>query len=116
MTDNINVAEIICRALEEGKGADIKTLSAVRQSGGLFSWVVIVTANSPRHAAALSARVRRELKQAGAHPRRAESSPEKLWILVDAGDAVLHIMQQETRAHYNLESLWGFEEEDSGES
>lgn len=107
----MNAAAIICSALEEGKGADIKTVAAVRQSGGLFSCIIIATANSPRHAAALAARVRRALKTAGIAPRRAESSEEKSWILVDAGDAIAHIMRQEARDRYDLENLWGFEEE-----
>ena len=107
----MNSAEIIRAALEEGKGGDIKTIAAARQSGGMFSHLVIATANSPRHAAALAVRVRRALKESGAAPKRAESSAEKSWILVDAGDAIAHIMQKDARALYDLESLWSFEEE-----
>ena len=107
----MNAADIIRGALEEGKAADIKIVAAERQSCGMFSQIVIATANSPRHAAALEARVRRALKDAGIAPRRAEGMAEKSWILVDAGDVVAHIMRQEARAHYDLENLWGFEEE-----
>lgn len=107
----MTAAEVIRAALEEGKGADIKTVAAARQSGGLFSQMVIATANSPRHAAALASRVRRALKEAGIAPRRAESSGEKSWILVDAGDAIAHIMRREARESYDLENLWDFEEE-----
>ncbi|MGI9298052.1 MAG: ribosome silencing factor [Gammaproteobacteria bacterium] len=107
----MNAAEIIRVALEEGKGVDIKIIAATRQSGGLFSYMIIATANSPRHAAALASRVRRALKIAGGAPKRAESSAEKSWILVDAGDAVAHIMLREARARYDLENLWCFEED-----
>ena len=104
-------AEVILRALEEGKGADIKVVSALRQSGGLFARMIIATANSPRHAAALAGRVRRALKDAGLPRGHTESSPERAWYLVDAGDTVAHIMQPEARALYDLEGLWDFEEE-----
>lgn len=107
----MNAAEIIRIALEEGKGADIKTIAAEKQSGGLFSHFIIATANSPRHAAALASRVRRALKAADIAPKRAESSAEKSWILVDAGDAVAHIMSKDARVRYDLENLWGFEED-----
>lgn len=108
----MNAAEVICQALEDGKGANIKTLPAAKQSGGLFESMVIATANSPRHAAALAERARRALKAAGFTPARTESSAEKEWLLIDAGATVAHIMQEEARIRYDLENLWGFEEEE----
>ncbi|MBE8158710.1 MAG: RsfS/YbeB/iojap family protein, partial [Betaproteobacteria bacterium] len=60
----MNTTEVILRALEDGKGADIKMFAAAGQSGGMFERAVIATANSPRHAAALAERVRRALKTA----------------------------------------------------
>lgn len=107
----MNAAEIIRIALEDGKGADIKIMEVERQSGGMFSRIIIATANSSRHAGALSVRVRKALKAGGITPKRAESSPEKSWVLVDAGDTIAHIMQQEARELYDLEGLWDFEED-----
>lgn len=107
---NPTPVEIICAVLEDGKAADIKVIPASRQSGGLFSYMIIATANSPRHASALASRVRKALKQAGFAPRRAESAGEKSWTLIDAGDAIIHIMRKEAREEYNLEDLWDFEE------
>ena len=108
----MNAAEVICQSLEDGKADNIKTLPVVRQSGGLFESMIIATANSPRHAAALAERARRALKAAGYAPARTESSAEKEWLLIDAGETVAHIMQAEARARYDLENLWGFEEEE----
>ena len=98
----------IVAVLEEGKAADIVSLETARQSGGLFDRMIVATANSPRHAAALTRRVARALKEIGA-PRRVEETAEREWSLIDAGSAVVHVMQSEARARYNLEELWGFE-------
>ncbi|MGI9305820.1 MAG: ribosome silencing factor [Gammaproteobacteria bacterium] len=109
----MNADEVILRALEEGKGEDIKSFAAARQSGGLFERMIIATANSPRHAAALAERVRRALKDAGLPCGRAEISAEKEWLLVDAETAVAHIMQRDARGRYDLENLWDFEGEEN---
>lgn len=108
----MNAGEVILHALEEGKGEDIKIFAAAAQSGGLFERMIIATANSPRHAAALSERVRRALKTAGLPRGHMEkSAQQEAWFLVDAGAVVAHIMLAETRALYDLENLWDFEEE-----
>ena len=96
--------------LEEGKASDIAALETDRQSGGLFSHMVVATASSSRHGAALVRRLTRALKAAG-YPRAVEESDEREWSLVDAGAVVAHVMQPEARARYNLEGLWGFEKD-----
>lgn len=118
MSASESAVAILQTALSDGKGADIRTLQVGRQSGGLFSWMIIATANSPRHAAALAERARLALKEAGLPCGHREGGRENvrdgygeeaMWILVDAGDVVVHIMQDEARTLYDLESLWGFE-------
>ncbi|MGU9952245.1 MAG: ribosome silencing factor [Gammaproteobacteria bacterium WSBS_2016_MAG_OTU1] len=106
-----DITTIIQQALEDGKGSDITTLAVANQSGGLFDWMIIVTANSPRHAVALSERVRLAVKESGRPQGHSEISDEKAWVLVDSGEAITHIMQPDARILYDLESLWGFEEE-----
>ena len=107
-TFTVDLSARIVAVLEEGKAADIVSLETARQSGGLFDRMIVATANSPRHAAALTRRVARALKEIGA-PRRVEETAEREWSLIDAGSAVVHVMQSEARARYNLEELWGFE-------
>lgn len=101
---------LVMSVLEEGKAADISALDTARQSGGLFSHMVVATASSSRHAAALTRRLTRALKEAG-YSRTVEESSEREWCLVDAGSVVAHVLQPEARARYNLEGLWGFEGE-----
>lgn len=106
----MSATDIIEQSLQDGKGMDIKILFVAHQSGGLFERMIIATANSPRHVAALAERARVALKTAGLPPGHIETSAEKSWILVDAGEVIAHIMVAEMREIYDLESLWGFEE------
>lgn len=99
--------ELIRSALNNGKGADLTVLPVERQSSGLFSHMVIVTALSSRHVAALAARTLKALKNGGYQKPSLEASDD--WTLIDCGAIVVQIMQEEARQHYRLEELWGFE-------
>lgn len=104
-----NMLEIIKTALNEGQASDLVALSARQQSSGLFSWMVIVTAGSSRHAAALTTRTLKALKNAGQKKAAVEASESGEWTLIDCGDVIVQIMQEKAREHYRLEELWGFE-------
>ena len=108
-----DLPRLVVAVLEEGQAADIAVLETDRQSGGLFSHMIVATASSARHASALTRRLTRALKEAG-FARRVEESAEREWSLVDAGAVVTHVMQAEARARYNLEGLWGFEKDAEG--
>ena len=99
-------------ALADGQADNVTTLPALKQSGGLFSHIVIATANSSRHAQALAQRALRALKNAGHKNKTVEGEKGGDWALIDCGDVVLHIMQEEARDKYRLEALWTFEDAD----
>jgi ribosome-associated protein len=92
-------------ALEDIKARDITVLD-VHQLTSLYDTLVIATAESSRQVKALSEHVREALKAAGAKIIGVEGEQSGEWVLVDAGDIVVHIMQPATRAYYNLEELW----------
>ena len=109
--DSDNLLDLVREILADGKGGELIALPAAKQSGGLFGWIVMVTASSARHASALAERLLRGLKNAGLKNCAVEKSDDSSWILIDAGGVIVHVMLAETRAHYNLESLWKFEED-----
>lgn len=92
-------------ALEDIKARDITVLD-VRKLTSLYDTLIIATAESSRQVKALSEHVREALKAAGAAIIGIEGEQTGEWVLVDAGDIVVHIMQPATRAYYNLEELW----------
>jgi ribosome-associated protein len=92
-------------ALQDIKARDITVLD-VRKLTSLCDTLIIATAESTRQVKALAQHVREALKTAGASIIGVEGEQTGEWVLVDAGDIIVHIMQPATRAYYNLEELW----------
>jgi ribosome-associated protein len=97
--------EVAIAALEDIKARDIEVID-VRPQTSLYDTMVIASADSNRQVKALANHVREKLKQAGAPILGVEGENVGEWILVDAGDIVVHVMQPAVRAYYNLEELW----------
>jgi ribosome-associated protein len=92
-------------ALEDIKARDITVLD-VRKLTSLYDTMIIASAESNRQVKALANHVRDRLKQNGATIIGVEGEQTGEWVLVDAGEIVVHIMQPAVRAYYNLEELW----------
>jgi ribosome-associated protein len=92
-------------ALEDIKARDILVLD-VRKLTAIVDTLVIASAESARQAKALAHHVRDKLKEAGADIIGVEGEDGGEWVLVDAGDIVVHVMQPAVRSYYNLEELW----------
>ena len=92
-------------ALDDIKARDVTVLD-VRKLTSLFDTMVIATGESPRQVKALARHVRDKLAEIGAPIVGVEGEESGEWVLVDAGDIVVHIMQPDVRAYYNLEELW----------
>ncbi len=97
--------KVALAALEDIKARQITVLD-VRKLTSLYDTLIIATAESSRQVKALSEHVRDALKAAGAAIIGVEGEQSGEWVLVDAGDLVVHIMQPAARAYYNLEELW----------
>ncbi len=92
-------------ALEDIKARDIAVLD-VRKLTSLYDTLIIASADSARQVKALALHVRDRLKEGGATIVGVEGEDVGEWVLVDAGDIVVHVMQPAVRTYYNLEELW----------
>ena len=99
------LAKVAVSALEDIKAHDITVLD-VRKLTSLADTLVIASADSNRQVKALAHHVRDKLKEAGATIVGVEGEESAEWVLVDAGDIIVHVMQPAVRAYYNLEELW----------
>jgi ribosome-associated protein len=97
---------VVVDALDDIKAQDIQVFNTTGQTE-LFDRVVVATATSNRQTRALASHVRDQVKAAGGHVISIEGEESGEWVLVDLGDAVVHIMQPAIRAYYRLEELWG---------
>ncbi|MGF1528617.1 MAG: ribosome silencing factor [Candidatus Competibacterales bacterium] len=105
--------ETIVAALEDLKAVDIRVLD-VADVAGFTDLMIIASGNSSRQVKALADRVVERCKGAGVPPLGVEGEREGEWVLVDLGDAVVHIMNPQIREFYNLEKLWSAGEGRSG--
>ena len=105
MRRNNRLEKIAVTALEDIKARDITVLD-VRKLTSLYDTLIIASADSNRQVKALAQHVRDRLKEAGAPIIGVEGEDSAEWVLVDAGDLVVHIMQPAVRTYYNLEELW----------
>jgi len=92
-------------ALEDKKAHDIRAFD-VRRLTSLYDTLVIASGDSNRQVRALAHHVRDELKGIGARILGVEGDEGGEWVLVDAGDIVVHVMQPAVRSYYDLEELW----------
>jgi ribosome-associated protein len=97
---------VVVDALDDIKAQDIRVFNTTGQTE-LFDRVIIATGTSNRQTRSLAAHVREKVKEAGGSVISVEGSDTGEWVLVDLGDAVVHIMQPAIRAYYNLEEIWG---------
>ena len=96
----------IVDGLEDVKAQDIQVFDTEHLSA-LFERVIIASGTSNRQTKALAASVRDAVRDAGFEKPRVEGEVNGEWIIVDCGQAVVHVMQPTFRQYYNLEELWG---------
>jgi ribosome-associated protein len=97
---------VIVDALEDVKAQDIKVFNTSHLTA-LFDRVVVASGTSNRQTKSLASSVREGVKEAGGDIVSTEGEDIGEWVLVDCGDAIVHILQPALRQYYNLEEIWG---------
>lgn len=99
------VLDVARTALEDLKAVDLRELD-VRSLTPYMDTLLICTGTSNRHVQSLARTVVEKAKEKGFQPRGVEGMSEGEWVLVDLDSVVVHVMQAQTRAFYQLEKLW----------
>ncbi len=95
----------LAEAASDAKGLDIRVLD-LRELTSFTSFFVIVSATSDRHARALASAAEEAAREVGDRPLGTEGEERGRWVLVDFGDVVFHVFQEDAREFYSLERLW----------
>ena len=98
--------QLIETSLADGKAIDPVTIDLTGKTS-IADAMVIATGSSGRHVASMADNLLERLKAAGLGGLGAEGRGQSEWILIDAGDVVVHLFKAELRAFYDLEKLWG---------
>jgi ribosome-associated protein len=103
--DPAALLELILRSLEDDKAQDVVTIDLAGKSSMADS-MVVASGRSHRHVSAVADHLQRRLKEAGLGKVRVEGLPQCDWVLIDAGDVIVHLFRPEVREFYNLEKMW----------
>lgn len=98
-------------AVTDAKAQNVKVLS-VKHLTSVTDHLIICSGTSNRHMRHLAEEAIKCLREAGLEILNTEGMDSNDWIIVDAGDAVLHVMSEEARDFYQLEGLWDIAESD----
>lgn len=97
--------DIALASLDESKAEDIVTIDVAGKST-LADHMIVATGRSNRHVGAIADRLVEDLGRVGVKGIRVEGLPHCDWVLLDAGDLIIHVFRPEVRQFYNLEKMW----------
>ena len=99
-------ARAILAALDDLKAEDVTVIDLVGKTS-IADLMIIASGRSTTQVGALADRVEKAVKGAGAPTPKIEGVPACDWVLIDAGDIIVHLFRPEVRQFYNLEKMWG---------
>jgi len=103
--DAKETVRLILASLDNMKAEDTVTIDLTGKSS-IADTLVVASGRSNRHVGALADHVLKDLDEAGVPGLRVEGMPHCDWVLIDAGDVIVHVFRPEVRAFYNLEKMW----------
>ena len=105
MTTEKQMAQLVCRALDEKKGRDIKVID-IHDVSVIADYFVIASGSNQNKVQAMVDNVEEQLGRAGFEPKQVEGVRNSSWILMDYGDVIVHVFDEENRLFYDLERIW----------
>ena len=97
----------IMRSLEDDQVVDLMTIPLAGKTT-IADHMVIASGRSTRQVASMAQKLAERIKGEFKRPARIEGLPTADWVLIDAGDVIVHIFRPEVRTFYNLEKMWAF--------
>jgi ribosome-associated protein len=96
---------VVLASLDDAKAEDTLTID-LHGKTSIGDYMVVTCGRSNRHVGSVADHVLEDLKDAGVPGLRVEGKPQCDWVLIDAGDVIVHVFRPEVRAFYNLEKMW----------
>jgi ribosome-associated protein len=98
------ILRLVLTRLEDMKAEDTLTID-LRQRSSIGDYMVVSSGRSQRHVGSVADRIVEDLDKVGV-AARVEGVPHCDWVLIDAGDVIVHVFRPEVRDFYNLEGMW----------
>lgn len=104
-TADTELLSTILQSLDDDKAEQIVSISLIGKTS-IADQMVVASGRSQRHVGAVADHLTRTLKENGFGTAKVEGLPSCDWVLIDAGDVIVHIFRPEVREFYNLEKMW----------
>lgn len=98
---------LVLGQLDDDQAQDVVTIPLEGKSS-IADFMVVASGRSTRQVASIAQKLAETVKHSGFGPAKLEGLPQADWVLVDAGDVVIHLFRPEVRSFYNLERMWAF--------
>lgn len=105
MSKEMEMAKLACRALEDKKGKDIKVID-IHDVSVIADYFVIASGTNQNQVQAMVDNVEEQLGRAGYEAKQIEGTKNSSWVLMDYGDMIVHVFDEENRLFYDLERIW----------
>ena len=99
------MAQIACKAIDDKKGQDIKVID-IHNVSVIADYFVIASGTNSNQVQAIVDNVEEQLGRAGIEAKQIEGNRNSSWILMDYGDVIVHVFDEENRLFYDLERIW----------
>ena len=99
------MAQIACKAIDDKKGQDIKIID-IHNVSVIADYFVIASGTNSNQVQAIVENVEEQLGRAGFEAKQIEGNRNSSWILMDYGDVIVHVFDEENRLFYDLERIW----------
>ena len=99
------MAKLVCTVLEEKKAEDIKVIN-IEEVSVLADFFIIASGTNRNQVQAMADNVEETLGKEGVNPKQIEGYQTANWVLLDYGDVIVHVFDEENRLFYDLERIW----------
>ena len=99
------MAQIACKAIDDKKGQDIKVID-IHNVSVIADYFVIASGTNSNQVQAIVDNVEEQLGRAGFEAKQIEGNRNSSWILMDYGDVIVNVFDEENRLFYDLERIW----------
>ena len=98
---------LVMQSLDDDQAQETITIPLEGKSS-IADHMVIASGRSSRQVASMAQKLAQRIKEQTGRNARIEGLPVADWVLIDAGDVIVHLFRPEVRSFYNLERMWGF--------
>jgi len=99
--------QLVLASLDDDQAVDTVSIPLAGKSS-IADHMVIASGRSTRQVASMASKLTEKIKAEFGRPVRVEGLPAADWVLIDAGDVIVHLFRPEVRSFYNLERMWAF--------